>query len=224
MDQNNKTDLQTKILVLYRLVSLNENYDHIEINNIEGSVLFGRSKRCDIIFKNERISGIHMNLTFEDGNVYVNDRSKNGTFINDKIIGNKRKVILYHQDKISLAPNKIEYLFLDIKSQTKTKLKTPIDEKYCLHQELGRGSTGIVYYAKHIETEKEYAIKIVDKRKFMLPNSEHLYSNKRNLIEKLNHPNIIKCYETFENDTYIYYILEYAKKGDFIYTIIEKDK
>ena len=214
--------------VLYRLVSLNSDYDNIEIKN-KNEIMFGRSSKCcDIIYKDGRISGIHTILSFEDDRVYIHDKSTNGTYLNDVLMGHSQKVILQHEDKISIissqASDSIEYFFYDVQSQAKAKLKikTPLDEKYCLYRKLGIGSTGVVYHAKHIETEKNYAVKIVDKTRFISDTEAAL--NEKKIIQRFEHPNIIKCHEIFENHTHIYYILEYARKGDLFDTIIEKEK
>ena len=40
------------------------------------------------------------------------------------------------------------------------------------------------------------------------------------ILKKCNHPNIVRCYGFFHNETNIYYILEYCPNGN-LYTAIE---
>lgn len=56
-------------------------------------------------------------------------------------------------------------------------------------------------------------MKEVEKEKLIIHNvSKYLYSEIELMLE-LNHPNIIKLYYYFEDDTNVYLILELAKSG-----------
>ena len=58
-----------------------------EIIRINDKILLGRSKDCDIILKDQRVSLKHCEIT-KNGDAYsIQDLSNNGTFINERKIG-----------------------------------------------------------------------------------------------------------------------------------------
>jgi len=85
-------------------------------------------------------------------------------------------------------------------------------------KELGLGSHGNVYLARHKETKAEYAIKAIDKK-----NKAKLYFKDFEVIYKAHHPNIVKIFGHFEDNNYIYFIMEYFSKGN-IYNLLPTDK
>lgn len=72
---------------------------------------------------------------------------------------------------------------------------------------LGSGSFGTVHEAKHKKTGKVYAIKEIKKSSL---DSKKLLEHTRTEIKimySLNHPNIIKLYNHFEDDVSIFLVL-----------------
>jgi serine/threonine protein kinase len=72
-----------------------------------------------------------------------------------------------------------------------------------------------VKLALHKETEERWAIKCIDKKKFMM-NSASRKNNalmeEVNILLKVSHPNIIGIKEVFDTDKCLYIVLElYAK-------------
>ena len=85
-----------------------------------------------------------------------------------------------------------------------------------LWEELGEGSFGKVFKVKHKKNKKIYAIKQI-KKQVISRNKliEHAKGEIR-IMYSLNHPNIIKLYNHFEDETSIYLVLEYASKGHLL--------
>ena len=76
---------------------------------------------------------------------------------------------------------------------------------------LGEGSFGKVFKAREISTGKIVAVK-----KMSINHSEKKYSNiikEINLLKHLDHPNIVKYYDYFEEEDYIYLMMEYLEGG-----------
>lgn len=76
---------------------------------------------------------------------------------------------------------------------------------------LGRGAFGSVHSAKHRLTGETVAVKVVQKHKDM-----DLFSIQQEVqfMKVADHPNIIRLYETFENDSNIYFVMENATGGE----------
>lgn len=82
---------------------------------------------------------------------------------------------------------------------------------YNILEYLGEGSFGKVFKAREISTGRILAVK-----KMSINHSEKKYSNiikEINLLKHLDHPNIVKYYDYFEEEDYIYLMMEYLEGG-----------
>lgn len=81
-------------------------------------------------------------------------------------------------------------------------------QNYMLGKEIGKGAYAVVRYAIHKASNRKVAIKIYDKTKFQ--DSSRLRNAHREIqiLNKLNHSNILKMYEAIETDEFLYLILE----------------
>ena len=79
---------------------------------------------------------------------------------------------------------------------------------------LGTGGYGKVNLYRHKITGAEYAIKLIDKTKFENKLQKELFAREVDMMYKIRHPNIVRLYTHFEDDTNCYIALEYIKKGN----------
>ncbi|XP_046849184.1 serine/threonine-protein kinase MARK2-like isoform X2 [Xenia sp. Carnegie-2017] len=84
---------------------------------------------------------------------------------------------------------------------------------YKLLKTIGKGNFAKVKLAKHIPTEKEVAIKIIDKTQLNPSSLQKLFREVR-IMKFLDHPNIVKLYEVIETDKTLYLVMEYASGGE----------
>ena len=87
-----------------------------------------------------------------------------------------------------------------------------------LGRELGSGGYGNVFYAEHKKTETPRAIKVIEKKNIQQHES---LINEFRLLKEMDHPSIIKLYEIYESENYLYMVVEYCEGGelfDFITT------
>lgn len=91
-------------------------------------------------------------------------------------------------------------------------------DQYKFIDYLGKGSYGCVYKAKHKEIELYSAIKKITKS---LVDSS--FYNETQILKTLDHPNIIKLIETYQDEHNYYLVEEYCAGGD-LYDFIKKQK
>ena len=93
---------------------------------------------------------------------------------------------------------------------------------FTLIKELGVGSFGRVLLVQHNVTQAQYAIKAIDKR-----NKENLeempyFRREIEIMYRIHHPNVVKLFGHFEDNTYCYFIMEYIPGGN-IYSLVPKN-
>ena len=93
---------------------------------------------------------------------------------------------------------------------------------FTLIKELGVGSFGRVLLVQHKVTQAQYAIKAIDKR-----NKENLeempyFRREIEIMYRIHHPNVVKLFGHFEDNTYCYFIMEYIPGGN-IYSLVPKN-
>ena len=86
---------------------------------------------------------------------------------------------------------------------------------YILESELGEGQFGKVFKGREKNTKALYAIKRIDKKKInanpLLPG---LLSTEIKIMQEIEHPNILHCFEVIESKTHYYLVLNYCNQGD----------
>jgi calcium-dependent protein kinase len=88
-------------------------------------------------------------------------------------------------------------------------------DKYEVKQKIGKGKFGLVKCGINKETKKPVAIKIMAKKNMDKSDLE-LAKVEIDILKIGQHPNIIKLYDIYENENYIYIIMEYCSGGDLL--------
>jgi calcium-dependent protein kinase len=90
---------------------------------------------------------------------------------------------------------------------------TPILDDYEFKKELGEGSYGQVKLGLHKRTGLNRAIKIIKKNE--IPEDERNAMLKEvSILKSLDHPNIIKMFDMYQDDIYYYIVIEYCSGGE----------
>ena len=91
---------------------------------------------------------------------------------------------------------------------------------YEIRQVLGKGKFGLVKLGIHRESGRKVAIKIINKKLVTAIDVQQV-KTEIDILKIAKHPNIIQLYDVFENENYIYIIMEYCAGGD-LFSYIEK--
>eukprot|EP00668_Euglena_longa_P012090 GGOE01014517.1.p1 GENE.GGOE01014517.1~~GGOE01014517.1.p1 ORF type:complete len:625 (+),score=224.43 GGOE01014517.1:27-1901(+) len=217
-----------------QLVALNAKYANIDLSG-QVNVSIGRKADNTVVIEDPRISGYHCKVYLEGNDLFLHDLSTNGTWVNDVKLGKGNRIALTGGEEIRLAlpPTKLEgemvhYLYRQGsmgQDSSCSEEQEGVRKYYHIGAEICRGQFGEVKKGRHRGTGKEVAIKVIKKKKFSLDpgfdNSTLLLEAQ--MMKKVDHVHIVKCYDVFDSPEELCIILELVKDGD-LFDLIQKKK
>ena len=78
---------------------------------------------------------------------------------------------------------------------------------------IGTGHFAVVKLARHVFTQKEVAVKVIDKTKLDDISKAHLFQEVM-CMKLVQHPNVVRLYEVIDTPNKLYLILEFGDGGD----------
>ena len=96
--------------------------------------------------------------------------------------------------------------------------------EYHIENTIGEGNYGKVKNATHIITNQPVAIKFINKSHLIRDGDIDRIQNEMKIISNLNHPNILKSFEIFEDESYYYIVMERPENGDLFNFICNKGR
>ncbi|KAM3138561.1 hypothetical protein pb186bvf_009313 [Paramecium bursaria] len=88
-----------------------------------------------------------------------------------------------------------------------------ISSYYKIEKQLGEGAFGCVRLVTHKSTGNKRAMKQIKKDKIIKEDEESMFAEV-NILKELDHPNIVKLHELFQDSKYYYLITEYLEGGE----------
>jgi doublecortin-like kinase 3 len=88
---------------------------------------------------------------------------------------------------------------------------------------LGEGAYAVVRQCRHKATNNKIAMKIYDKIRLNDPVKKRSVSREISLLQRLDHPNIVKFYESIDTNKTINLIMEHVK-GKSLYSYLKAKK
>ncbi|XP_058126416.1 ovarian-specific serine/threonine-protein kinase Lok isoform X2 [Anopheles ziemanni] len=212
----------------------------LDISNSEYRV--GRDdNQCDLILNESlldkrallhRVSKVHFaiqkDLNDLSSPTFITDASRNGTFVNGRLIGTRKRMVLKHLDVISIInPHVKAFVYHDLFQYATPEVKAKeLRDNYHIGKRLGSGACGTVYLLHHTVSCQPFAMKHVIKDqisestrpKFL--NDPMRVMNEVNIMKNLNHPCVIKMHDIVDKPDSVYMVLEYMEGGDLLTRII----
>ncbi|KAJ2079376.1 hypothetical protein H4R24_003820 [Coemansia sp. RSA 988] len=198
---------------------------------LDSPVVVGRHRSCHIPVTSSVSSNRHCTITASidkdsaDYLIVCEDLSSNGTFWNSKKIGKGRSVILSHGDVIEIKKG-YYFTYLQLASKrADSSEESQIDSKYQITDTvLGKGTFAEIRLAYKKDTQKQIAVKIMEKRNFSVNGTAGggtNYIHEINLLRGIRHPNIVRVYDVAETAKHVYIFMPLLRGGDlfdYIYT------
>ncbi|CAG0889192.1 unnamed protein product [Darwinula stevensoni] len=207
--------------------------------------VIGRSEECDYCITtahvpNEKlllaISKRHFRIfqetTLLGSDIYIEDLSSNGTYLNGEKIGKGQKRVLTNNDVIALAsPCYKAFVFMtSLGMDDDTAFPKEITQKYTVSRVLGRGACGEVRlgFSKDGSCGR-VAIKIIEKKKFTSKGTHQvdqleLVHNEVAVLRALSHPCIIQILDVIDTERRVYIILELVEGGELFDRVKDSGK
>lgn len=87
---------------------------------------------------------------------------------------------------------------------------------------IGKGSYAkVILVRKKTENHKLYALKILKKKYLQKQKQVSQVMIERNVLSKLDHPFIVKMYHSFQDNTKLYFVLEFCQGGE-LFNLLQK--
>lgn len=86
-------------------------------------------------------------------------------------------------------------------------------DDYIIGKQIGQGAYAVVKIGMHKKSNKKVALKIYDKEKMKEIQRKKSVRREIKLMERLNHPNIVKLYEAIETEDQVVLVMEYIGGG-----------
>eukprot|EP00359_Climacostomum_virens_P003916 CAMPEP_0204901482 /NCGR_PEP_ID=MMETSP1397-20131031/3106_1 /ASSEMBLY_ACC=CAM_ASM_000891 /TAXON_ID=49980 /ORGANISM="Climacostomum Climacostomum virens, Strain Stock W-24" /LENGTH=417 /DNA_ID=CAMNT_0052069847 /DNA_START=219 /DNA_END=1472 /DNA_ORIENTATION=+ len=122
----------------------------------------------------------------------------------------------YRRLGVRTADNKTESLLESPSSVTETTSEGNIEE-YTVGRQLGQGAYATVKYAVHKRTNRKVAVKTYDKVRLLDPSRKKSVHREIKILSKLEHPHIVKLFETIDAPRQLHLVLEYLPGGSLHY-------
>lgn len=144
-----------------------------------------------------------------------------------------RSRIEFFESKSNNAIQKDEstaVLALKLRKEFAKKIKNPAKSNprikltdFSLICTVGNGSYGRVILSYHKNSKNFYALKVINKEQLVKNEQVSHTINERNILSACMHPNIIKLFQCFKDNTNIYLIIELTCHGD-LYSLLKQNK
>ena len=130
-------------------------------------------------------------------------------------------------DSLQICDKEKEKIKKEIYRQEMIKLRKAREKQSIKDYEsiaiIGRGAFGEVHVCREKKTDKIYAIKKIKKNILILKNQIIHVLNEQKFMSRAKSPWIVELKASFQEDEYLYLVMEYLPGGDLMNLLIKKD-
>ena len=174
-----------------------------------GSVILGRDPKAEISVEDHLCSRQHLRIEDRSGSFYVVDLgSSNGTYLNDDRVD---EAPLAGGDGIQAGETQITFL-VDAAQGARGLVGKTVGG-YRILDRVGRGGMGTVYKANQVSLNRTVALKILSHKVADDPTFVAKFKREAQAAGRLNHPNIVQCYDVGSDGGLHYYSMEFIENG-----------
>lgn len=210
---NPKSILKWVEFINYSISSHSHMKNLIESNNEYKGIINSRPKSLSYINFNDKIDNIYecFKKKYIDESI-LNKINKSKELSNDSVLSNMSNTTNKTESSRKKNPNyKEEKNILEIDATLLFKITK---SSFHVMNSIGNGSFGKVFKVKYRADGCEYAMKVLKKSALQKNKILKYAYNECNILHKLNHPYIIKLYYSFEDENYLYMIIDLCTAGD----------
>lgn len=109
-----------------------------------------------------------------------------------------------------------------LRNQLVLRRFSKITSSYNLSVKIGGGLYGDIRIAEHMITGQKRVIKNIKKNRIRSAEDKAQFLNELEVLQSLDHPNIVKLYEFYEDDFNFYLVTEYLAGGELFEYIVSK--
>uniref|UniRef100_A0A3P9IYR8 Serine/threonine-protein kinase Chk2 n=1 Tax=Oryzias latipes TaxID=8090 RepID=A0A3P9IYR8_ORYLA len=192
---------------------------------IADQYLFGRDSTCNYVLDDPEERGSrkfriyskkHFRIFREDSQVFVEDLSNNGTFVDGLLVGKNKKLPLVNNAVLSLAEQRNRvFVFIDLMSDDQSSLPKDLQEKYLLTRRIGAGVCGEVRLAFERSTCRKVAVKVINKKNFQSEGTATRNAETEiKILQRVDHPCLIKTEDFYQTEDSYFIVLEMMEGGE----------
>ena len=196
---------------------LNINYDENDILKFSKELF---KKRNSIIKETNNLNIVIKKKNSKTFNNYQNKFNLNEKSLYFKYGIEKKKYQIPFYRTISFCLDKTDFFHHKFFINPKiTKNNKSIKDYYKIISRLGKGSFGTVFKVQHLQSKILRAMKIIKRESINIQDDERTFLNEIQILKELDHINIIKIFEYFEDSKHFYIINELVDGYELYYAL-----
>ncbi|OWZ11227.1 AGC protein kinase [Phytophthora megakarya] len=111
----------------------------------------------------------------------------------------------------------------------KDATEKPNIHEFAQGKPLGEGNFSRIVEAKHKATSEKFALKVIEKQRIKRLRLRHQnifneINMEKDVLNRLRHPNIIRLYQTFQDDSNLYFLLELLDGGELLSHLLHEGR
>ncbi|RLN89444.1 hypothetical protein BBJ28_00013822 [Nothophytophthora sp. Chile5] len=111
----------------------------------------------------------------------------------------------------------------------KDAAEKPSIEEFTQGKPLGEGNFSRIVEATHKASREAFALKVIEKQRVKRLHMRHQnifneINMEKDVLNRLRHPNIIRLYQTFQDDSNLYFLLEFLDGGELLSHLLHEGR